>query len=101
MSEVQQSLPWTEPSSGFLALFEPLVIDWLKEASSSVNETSRCKGHDYVTVVADQVQVTVLHVAENREVGSLNPLLREIERQWTGCSTETPPPRRIRPEALV
>ena len=29
------SVPWAEPGSGFTALFETLVIDWLKEASTS------------------------------------------------------------------
>ena len=27
-------VPWAEPGSGFTALFEALVIDWLKEAST-------------------------------------------------------------------
>jgi transposase len=30
---VTSSVPWPEPGSGFTALFEALVIDWLKEAS--------------------------------------------------------------------
>jgi len=105
---VTVSVPWAEPGSGFTALFEALVIDWLKEASTSavserlrlswnavdgimqravkrglsrrgelspkqisVDETSYRKGHDYVTVVTDQAQAAVLHVAENRETGSL------------------------------
>lgn len=29
------AVPWSEPGSGFTALFEALVIDWLKEASIS------------------------------------------------------------------
>ena len=29
------TVPWAEPNSGFTALFEALVIDWLKEASTS------------------------------------------------------------------
>jgi transposase len=29
------SVPWAEPGSGFTAMFEALVIDWLKEASTS------------------------------------------------------------------
>jgi transposase len=33
---VTSSVPWAEPGSGFTALFEALVIDWLKEASISV-----------------------------------------------------------------
>ena len=101
-------VPWAEPGSGFTALFEALVIDWLKEASTSavsarlrlswnavdgimqravkrglarrealsprqisVDETSYHKGHDYVTVVTDQEQSAVLHVAENRKADSL------------------------------
>jgi transposase len=32
---VTVSVPWAEPGSGFTALFEALVIDWLKEASTS------------------------------------------------------------------
>ncbi|MEJ1438209.1 MAG: helix-turn-helix domain-containing protein, partial [Candidatus Sedimenticola sp. (ex Thyasira tokunagai)] len=28
-------VPWAEPGSGFTAMFEALVIDWLKEASIS------------------------------------------------------------------
>ena len=31
---VTASMPWAEPGSGFTALFEALVIDWLKEAST-------------------------------------------------------------------
>ncbi len=30
---VMVTVPWAEPGSGFTALFEALVIDWLKEAS--------------------------------------------------------------------
>ncbi len=29
----QIPIPWTEPGSGFTALFERLAIDWLKEAN--------------------------------------------------------------------
>ncbi|WP_419623229.1 transposase family protein, partial [Thiolapillus sp.] len=29
------SAPWAEPGSGFTAMFEALVIDWLKEASTA------------------------------------------------------------------
>ena len=31
---VQVRVPWSEPGSGFTAMFEALVIDWLKEAST-------------------------------------------------------------------
>ena len=32
---VTTSVPWAEPNSGFTAMFEALVIDWLKEALTS------------------------------------------------------------------
>jgi transposase len=32
---VQMAVPWSDPKSRFTALFEALVIDWLKEASFS------------------------------------------------------------------
>ena len=32
---VTTTVPWAEPNSGFTAMFEALVIDWLKEASTS------------------------------------------------------------------
>lgn len=39
---VQVAVPWADPKSGFTALFEALVIDWLKEASiSAVAENLR------------------------------------------------------------
>ena len=31
----QVAVPWAEPGSGFTALFEALVIDWLREATTS------------------------------------------------------------------
>ena len=105
---VNVSVPWAEPGSGFTAMFEALVIDWLQAASISavadrmklswnavdgimqravkrglsrrealsptrisVDETAYRKGHDYITVVTDQVQGTVLHVADDRKTGSL------------------------------
>lgn len=37
----------------------------------SVDETSYRKGHDYITVVTDQEQGVVLHVAEDRNTDSL------------------------------
>jgi transposase len=32
---INVSVPWAEPGSGFTSMFEALVIDWLKEASTS------------------------------------------------------------------
>jgi transposase len=105
---VTASVPWAEPGSGFTAMFEALVIDWLKEASTSavsrlmdlswnaidgimqhavgrglsrrealsmtqigVDETAFKKRHDYVTIVSDQVEGTVLHVGSDRKKETL------------------------------
>jgi transposase len=115
---VTVSVPWAEPGSGFTALFEALVINWLKAASTSavserlqlswnavdgimqravrlglsrraalsprhlsVDETSYRKGHDYVTVVTDQQQGTVVHVAENRHTGSLSEFYEALSAE--------------------
>ncbi len=103
---VSVHVPWSEPGSGFTALYEALVIDWLKEASIQavsrqlslswnaidgimqravkrglvrrevespehigVDETSFCKGHDYVTIVSAGGKV--LHVSDERKKASL------------------------------
>jgi len=105
---VTGQVPWAESKSGFTALYEALVLDWLKEASIQavarqfslswnaiagimqravtrglarrtqesptrigVDETSFRKGHDYVTVVTDQQEGHVLHVAEERKTSSV------------------------------
>jgi transposase len=105
---VTVKVPWAESQSGFTALYEALVLDWLKEASIQavarqlslswnaiagimqravtrglarrpvasptrigVDETSFRKGHEYVTVVTDQKEGHVLHVAEDRKASSL------------------------------
>lgn len=99
----QIAVAWSEAGSRFTALFEALVIDWLKEASLvavanllslswqaasgiqqravarglarrenrlpshlGVDETSFQKRHEYVTVVIDQDEGTVVHVADGR-----------------------------------
>src|SRR5690606_14043163 len=104
----QVSVPWAEPGSRFTALFEALVIDWLRDASISavarnlglswdqldgimqravgrglsrrekqypqrlgVDETSFRKRHEYITVVQDQGNGAVLHVADGRGRESL------------------------------
>jgi transposase len=99
----QVKVPWAEPGSRFTALFEALVIDWLRESTSSavarlfnlpwtvvdrirtraverglarreaklprhlgVDETSFQKRHEYVTVLIDQDEGRVAHVADGR-----------------------------------
>jgi len=105
---VTVAVPWAEPGSGFTVLFEALVIDWLKEASTlavsrlmnlswnaidgimqravkrglarrtqvrakrlGVDETAFKKRHDYVTIVSDQAEGTVLHVGDDRKKATL------------------------------
>jgi len=114
---VTVSVPWAEPGSGFTAMFEALVIDWLKEASTSavsrlmslswnaidgimqravarglsrreevfptqigVDETAFRKRHDYVTIVSDQEEGSVLHVGSDRK--------KETLKAWYASLTE-------------
>ena len=105
---VTVQVPWAEAGTGYTALYEALVLDWLKEATIQavarqlslswnaiagimqravtrglarrtqegptrigVDETSFRKGHDSVTVVTDQQEGHVLHVAEDRKLSSV------------------------------
>ena len=115
---VTVSVPWAEPGSGFTAMFEALVIDWLKEASISavsrlmglswnaidgimqravrrglsrreetlptqigVDETAFRKRHDYVTIVSDQKEGTVLHVGEDRKKATLKAWYESLKQE--------------------
>lgn len=117
---LQVQVPWAEPGSRFTALFEALIIDWLKEASISavarlsglpweavdgiqqravrrgrarrqleqpalpkrlgVDETSFRRRHDYVTVVLDQDEDTVVHVAARQPADRYAVLVAEEPR---------------------
>jgi len=114
---VTVAVPWAEPGSGFTAMFEALVIDWLKEASTSavsrqmglcwnaidgimqravkrglarreqrcptkigMDEIAHKKRHDYVTIVSDQTEGTVLHVGDDRK--------KETVKAWYDSLTE-------------
>lgn len=115
---VTVAVPWAEPGSGFTAMFEALVIDWLKEASISavsrlmgmswnaidgimqravqrglsrreetmatqigVDETAFRKRHDYVTIVSDQKEGTVLHVGEDRKKATLEAWYESLSEE--------------------
>lgn len=115
----QVKVPWSEPGSGFTALFERLAIDWMKECSLSaaarllglswdqangimeravgrglarrelspaahlgVDETSFQRRHEYVTVVIDQTEGSVLHVADGRGRESLGDFLESCPNRW-------------------
>jgi len=112
---VQIDVPWAEKGSGFTALFEALVIDWLREAPISavaelmeltwdqvdgvmaravarglaqrelepaeivgVDETSFQKRHEYVTVVSDLEDSTVLYVADGKGSESLDGFFEKL-----------------------
>ena len=114
---VTTTVPWAEPNSGFTALFEELVIDWLKEASTSavarlmglswnaidgimqravkrglarrkktcaqhlgVDETAFRKRHDYVSIVSDQDNGTVLYVGKDRKKADLKQWFEALPR---------------------
>jgi transposase len=115
---VTVSVPWAEPGSGFTAMFEALVIDWLKEASISavsrlmglswnaidgimqraverglsrreevfptqigVDETAHRKRHDYVTIVSDQGEGSVLHVGSDRKKETLKAWYESLTQE--------------------
>lgn len=112
----QVPVPWADRGSRFTALFELLVICWLREASISavaklfglswnvtngiqqravrrglkrrifeqerglpkhlgIDETSFQKRHEYVTVICDQDEGHVVHVADDRTIESVDEYL--------------------------
>jgi transposase len=52
----------------------------------AIDETSRARGHDYITLAADAVQRRVLAVAEGRSVETLETLSGELAAR--GCAPE-------------
>src|SRR5512145_2529251 len=50
----------------------------------AIDETSRARGHDYITLAADAVQRRVLAVAEGRSVETIEALAGELEAH--GCA---------------
>jgi transposase len=93
---VQAATPWSDPGSRFTALFERVVIDWLREASFSaverglerrgacaprrigLDETSFQKRHEYVTVVTDLDGRRLLSVLNGRTRESVNAHLSAL-----------------------
>lgn len=111
-------VPWAELGSGVTSMFEALVIDWLKESSTSavsrlmglswnaidgimqravkrglsrretlcvtqlgVDETAFKKRHDYVTIVSDQEEGTVLHVGNDRKKATLKGWYKSLTEE--------------------
>ena len=50
----------------------------------AIDETSRARGHDYITLAADAVERRVLAVAEGRSVETIEALAGELEDR--GCA---------------
>ncbi len=51
---IQITVPWSDPKSRFTALFEALVIDWLKEASFAAVARQLCLSLDQVAGIQDR-----------------------------------------------
>jgi len=52
----------------------------------AIDETSRARGHDYVTLAADAVQRTVLFVTEGRDAKTIKSLAADLQAH--GCPAE-------------
>jgi transposase len=52
----------------------------------AIDETSRARGHDYITLAADAKERRVLAVAEGRSVETIGALVEEL--QGRGCARE-------------
>jgi transposase len=52
----------------------------------AIDETSRARGHDYITLTADAVERRVLAVAEGRSVETVGTLAGELQAH--GCAAE-------------
>jgi transposase len=53
----------------------------------AIDETSRARGHDYITLAADALQRRVLFVTEGREAKAIEELAADLEAH--GCALET------------
>ena len=84
----QLPVAWAEANGRFTALFEALVISWLKEASISGvaellqkqignDETSFQKRYEYVTVILDRSRDVVVEVLDDRKAETLEGWLRD------------------------
>src|SRR5438034_384003 len=52
----------------------------------AVDETSRARGHDYITLAADAIERTVLFVTEGREAKTIQALAADLQAH--GCAPE-------------
>jgi transposase len=98
----QVAVPWSDPGARFTALFEALVIDWLREANvlaiarrlrlsweqvAGIQKRAVTRGlarREYVTVVHDMDEEVVVHVADDRKQEALEAYFEGLEPQ--GCT---------------
>ncbi len=60
--------------------------DFSEVRELAINETSRARGHDYITLAADAVDRRVVAVAEGRSVETIDTLAAELASR--GCAPE-------------
>jgi transposase len=60
--------------------------DFSDVTALAIDETSRARGHDYITLAADAVRRRVLFVTEGRDAKTINALA--VELQAHGCAPE-------------
>src|SRR4051794_29721535 len=63
-----------------------MEADFSEVKALAIDETSRARGHDYVTLAADAVQRTVLFVTEGRDAKTINTLAADLQAH--GCAPE-------------
>jgi transposase len=62
------------------------LADFSDVKALAIDETSRARGHDYITLAADALQRRVLFVTEGRDAGTIKELAAELEDH--GCPPE-------------
>ncbi len=62
------------------------LADFSELKALAIDETSRSRGHDYITLAADAVKRRVLFVAEGRDAKTIEALAAELEAH--GCPPE-------------
>jgi transposase len=62
------------------------AADFSEVTALAIDETSRAKGHDYITLAADAIKRRVLAVAEGREAKSVAAIAAELAER--GCPAE-------------
>ena len=63
------------------------VADFSNVKALAIDETSRCKGHDYITIAADAVQRRAVFVTAGREIRAIRALAEDLAAH--GCPPET------------